>query len=269
MRFIKILLVLVFAVTAVLYTMNDLRNTLSDTDEGPVLTCSEQTLSVSVSGGRQALMQGITAEDAQDGDLTDRILISGISNIISDNNARVTYVVFDNDDNMATCTRNIRYTDYVPPRFSLDTALCYSASESISLLDRLHAYDAIDGDITRNIRVSYSNETDDSRIYTIDAQVTNSVGHTITLTLPMVVYQNSDLRPVVELETYLVYLEKGSELDPDSYISRATYNGDQLGTGNVKISGEVDTDTPGTYTLTYCAAYNGTEGLAVLTVVVE
>ena len=64
MRFIKILLVLVFAVTAVLYTMNDLRNTLSDTDEGPVLTCSEQTLSVSVSGGRQALMHGLTHSQA-------------------------------------------------------------------------------------------------------------------------------------------------------------------------------------------------------------
>ena len=95
------------------------------------------------------------------------------------------------------------------------------------------------------------------------------MGHTIALTLPLVIYENSNLRPVIELDTYLVYLEKGSELDADSYIHRVSYNGDRLSSNNVKISGEVDTDTPGTYTLTYSAAYNGTEGLAVLTVVVE
>ena len=269
MRIIKILLVLVFAVTAVFYTVNDLRNALSKNDEGPVLTCGDQTLSVSVSDGRAALLEGITAEDAQDGDLTDRILISGISNIIGNNNARVTYVVFDSDDNMARVTRNIRYADYTPPRFSLDTALCYSASENISLLDRLHAADAIDGDITRSIRVSYTNETEDSRICTIDTQVTNSMGHTVTLTLPVVIYENSDPRPIIELDTYLVYLEQGSELEARDFISNVSYNGNALRSASVKISGEVDTATPGTYMLTYSAEYNGAEGLALLTVVVE
>lgn len=269
MRIIKIILVLVFAVVAVFYAMNDLRSTLARTDEGPVLTCAEQTLSVSVNDGHDALLEGITAEDAQDGDLTDRILISGISNIIGANNARVTYVVFDSDDNMATFVRNIRYADYTPPRFSLDTALCYTASENIFLLDRLRATDTIDGDITRNIRVSYAKETGDSRIRMVDVQVTNSKGHTIALTLPVVIYPNSDPRPVIDLDTYLVCLEQGSDLNARDFISAVTYNGDSLKSGSVKISGEVDTDTPGTYMLTYSTSYNGAEGLAVLTVVVE
>ena len=269
MRFIKILLVLVFAVTAVLYTMNDLRNTLSDTDEGPVLTCSEQTLSVSVSGGRQALMQGITAEDAQDGDLTDRILISGISNIISDNNARVTYVVFDNDDNMATCTRNIRYTDYVPPRFSLDTALCYSASESISLLDRLHATDVVDGSITHAVRVSYARETDVPEIYYIDVQVTNSMGDTSWLTVPILIQEEDKDRPMIALDTYLVYLQTGEIFDPYDHLLGATWNGDTLLAQNLTVSGRANTNVPGTYYITYTASYAGHTGTAILTVVVE
>lgn len=269
MRIVKILLVLVLAVVAVFYTMNDFSKQHSAADVGPVITCSSQMLEISVSDGKQALLSGITATDEQDGDLSSRVLVSGISKLVSDNTAKVTYVVFDSDDNMATLTRNVRYTDYQLPRFVLDEALLYTEDEQISLLDRLQATDVIDGDITNSIRVSYTEATSDPEVYTIQVQVTNSMGDTAWLTLPVIIQEGSGLRPVVKLSTYLVYLQQGDSFSAGDYLSGSTYGNDRLSSLNTTISGQVDTETPGTYTVTYTSSYNGRTGCAILTVVVE
>lgn len=269
MRIVKILLVLVFAVVAVFYTMNDHSKQNSAADSGPVITCDSETLNISVSDGEQALLRGIAATDEQDGDLSSQVLVSGISKLISDNTAKVTYVVFDSDDNLATLTCNVHYTDYQRPRFSLDEPLLYAADEEIVLLDRLHATDVIDGDITNSIRVSYTQTTSDPEIVTVDVQVINSMGDNARLTLPMIIVESGGLRPVVNLSTYLLYLEQGDPFYAGDYLESATYGNDRLSSLNTTISGQVDTDTPGTYTVTYTSSYNGSSGCAILTVVVE
>ena len=59
----------------------------------------------------------VSAYDNQDGDLTSGIVIGGISKLISDNTAKITYMVFDSDNNMARMTRLVKYTDYKKPYF--------------------------------------------------------------------------------------------------------------------------------------------------------
>lgn len=269
MRFLRIMLVLVFAALAVLYGVNAVSGSRANAGEGPVLSCSDEVLAVSVRDSRDDLLRGVTASDAQDGDLTGRIIISGVSKLVGDNTATVTYVVVDSDSNIATRTRQIRYTDYRRPRFILEEPLNYTDTQNVALLDRLHAADDIDGDITHNIRVSYMQTTDDPQRCTIDVQVTNSMGDTAALTLPVVIYMDDALRPVIGLTEYLVYLERGSEFVPESYIGAVTYGDGTLTAGHVTISGQVDVNVPGTYYLTYRAEYGNAEGLTVLTVVVE
>ena len=45
----------------------------------PVITCSTDSIDVSVTAGEEALLQGVMASDDRDGDLTDQILIKGVS----------------------------------------------------------------------------------------------------------------------------------------------------------------------------------------------
>lgn len=269
MRIVKTLLVLVFAAVAVLYFFQDMFTQFSINDEPPVLTCDSEILEVSVNDDRSALLSGITATDKQDGDLYDQVLITGTSKLISNNTAKITYVVFDSDDNMATLTRSVRYTDYRLPRFSLDEALVYGTNQEVKLLDRLHAEDTIDGDITDNIRVSYMENTDDPLVSTIDVQVTNSMGDTAWLTLPVILLDNNGSWVDISLSTYLVYLEQGSRFNARSYLDRASLNGNSLGTDMVSVSGDVDTDIPGTYYVRYTCSYGSAVGTAILTVVVD
>ena len=66
----------------------------------------------------------------------------------------VTYVVADSDRHVVSRQRSVRYTDYVPPRFSLTQELRYSMGSSIRIKDRMSAWDVIDGDLSDRIKVN-------------------------------------------------------------------------------------------------------------------
>ncbi|MBR5020853.1 MAG: DUF5011 domain-containing protein [Oscillospiraceae bacterium] len=269
MRFLRIVLVLVFAALAAFYVMNENEKRVSDADEGPMLVCSEDVLNISVRDSRKALMKGISASDAQDGDLTGEIIISGVSKLMEGDHAKVTYVVVDSDNNIATVTRRIHYTDYQPPRFSLLKPLVYSSMQNVSIGDRIQVLDSIDGDITHNIRVTGTEATDDPAMYTLDVMVTNSMGDTAELRLPILLSSGEEMQPVIELGSYLVYLERGSGFFPESYIEQVRWGTEILPAESVTISGEVNTYTPGVYQVTYSVTHEEVAGMAILVVVVE
>ena len=91
----------------------------SDRKVGPQITCPDEPLEISAKDNESALLVDVTAKDEQDGDLTNRISIGGISKLISKDTAKVTYMVFDSDNNMASCVRYIRYVDYHRPTFEV------------------------------------------------------------------------------------------------------------------------------------------------------
>lgn len=239
----------------------------SDRKVPPVMNCPEEILEVSVDADKSGLLQGITAYDAQDGDLTNRIVIGGISKLIANDTAKVTYIVFDSDDNMASCVRRIRFTDYHRPTFAIIEPLIYSSTEEISILPRLEAYDEKGKDISNKIRVSTREATSNSEIFNVSIQVTNERGDTSLLTLPVQVLDNDPLRPEIKLKEYLVYLEEGSEFNAISYIKGIP--GRDVTLTDIKIDGEVDTSEPDTYYVYYTYTADGSVGTAILTVVVQ
>lgn len=268
MKITKLILIFLTVVLAVCCAVNALSDRLAGREQGPSLTCPE-VLKLSVSDPHEALLAGVAATDKQDGDLTDRILIQGISKFIEDDTARITYLVFDSDGNMATASALIRYTDYVSPRFAITAPLSYSTNESIALLDRIRVTDCLDGNITENVRVSSPVATGDSQIYTVDLQVTNSMGDTVYLTLPLIRQNTTAATPVVYLSSYLVYLEEGSNFDAADYLLSVTTLEGRGDKRQVEITGQVDTATPGVYYVYYRYAHENLVGTAVLTVVVE
>lgn len=269
MKILKVLLIITLIAVSALYGYTTVSQQMGGTDIGPTMQCDTETLDISVTEDESALLRGVTASDEQDGDLTGHIMISGISKMVGDHNAQITYVVFDSDHNSATLTRTLHYTDYVSPRFEILEPLIYGGNESIALLDRLLVDDCIDGNITSTVRISYLNQTDDPSVYSIDLQATNSMGDTARITLPVILLENRYNIPEIHLKSYLVYLSQGETFTPRSYLS---YVETLDGAGNlsdVTISGTVDSATPGTYFVSYTYPYEETTARAVLTVVVE
>ena len=269
MRALKHTILILLAVLSAAYIATLIYQGSSTRHDPPVISCPDGILEVSASDDESVLLAGVTALDPQDGDLTDRIIVGGISKLISKDTAKVTFMVFDSDDNMGKLVRYIRYTDYHRPQFSIVKPLAFSSTKEVSLLDRLKAEDVVDGDVSSRIRVSTLASTDNSDVYDITIQVTNSMGDTAWLKLPVLVQETDPLRPVIELSSYLIYQDVGSSFDAMSYVSGLTVAGSAEAVSKVSVSSNVDTSVAGTYRVMYSYSSGSATGIAILTVVVQ
>ena len=238
----------------------------------PTISCPEGVLEISVNDKRnpEVLLQGMVATDEQDGDLTDRIIVDDCSKLITNDTAKVTYWVFDSDNNVATCVRKVRFTDYHRPTFQVIEPLVYSSIDEVTMLSRLKATDVLEEDISENIRISTLEPTKHSEVFNVTIQVSNGMGDTSYVTLPVVIQASNFLRPEIQLREYLVYLNKGEKFVPTEYIDDLrvpTVTNPPL--HDIVIDNPVDTGKAGTYYVTYSYSANGCTGMAILTVVVQ
>lgn len=232
----------------------------------PVITLDSDSITVSVEDGRDALLRGVTASDAKDGDLTGQIIVSGVSKLIGNNTAKVSYMVFDKAGNMASATRYVVYSDYHRPRFMLITPLVYSLGETVSITGRLQAQDAVDGDITSSIRVLSSDIISSTEgVYNLTLQVINSLGDTAQVTLPVTIRAEADGDSAVKLRRYLVYVGLGDNFEPRNYIESVSAGS----VSDVRIDSNVDTQSAGCYLVPYTVTSGGRSSSALMTVVVE
>lgn len=273
LRTIRVILSVLFVITALAFATVVVYKYTHDDTKPPVITADSDLLEISVSATEQELKAGLKAYDNIDGDVTDRILIQRVSHLVNSTDATVTYLVFDNASNAATYQRTLRYTDYRAPRFALSQALTYNVGETITLRDRLSASDVIDGDITDSILVAESNASNTvPGYYAITVQVTNSAGDTVVLPLTVTVQNQSVTTPRILLREQLVYAEVGEKLNFNTYLLSAR---DPLenGTRNSAVTvnaDEVDMDTPGVYEVYYyLIGKSGETATAILTVVVQ
>ena len=212
----------------------------------PVITFDSDVLEVEVGAAEEALLAGVTAADDRDGDLTDEIMIKGISHLITADSAKITYIAFDSSNNMSTATRTLRYTDYEKPRFDLRQPLFFPTGSPVHLLDRLTASDAVDGDISANIRVTTQNvDTTRAGVYSVTVQVSNSLGDLESLPLKVTMTDSAQAEPTVLLSDYIVYLKTGHTFVPISSILAPDDR------SAVAVDSAVNTKVPGIYEVTY------------------
>lgn len=269
MKIMKITLIVLLALTAGLFGFDRIRQNVTGAGEGPSIQCDGDILEISVLQPESDLLAGVTASDPQDGDLTDRILVGSVSKLIGNDTAKVTYLVFDSDNNSASRVRWIRYTDYRKPTLEVTAPLNFAAVSSGTIVKNLKATDVLDGDLSKSIRISVLSTTGRPNVYAVTAQVTNSMGDTALVQLPVIVEEYAAARPVVTLTEQLVYLSAGSGFDARSFLASAECAGRSVPLEDVTVEGTVDTDTPGNYWVYYSYTADGLTGLAILTVVIS
>lgn len=226
----------------------------------PKIEISEELLRLSVLDPEEALLQGITASDREDGDVTASLTVESIRLVDPDGTASVSYAAFDQAGNVSKATRQVCFTDYESPRFSLSAPLLFTQSGSVDALNYIHARDMLDGDITRRIRATVMTEDSVSSVgnHVVEFRVTNSLGETVKLELPLVVYASGTYQASMSLTDYLIYLPAGSDFDPARYLKNVTYRNETISLENgmpenvtLRTEGAVDTATAGVYCIDY------------------
>lgn len=288
MRRLRITIVILFVLSGIAFLGYNIADRMLSDHTPPVIASDSDTISVSVAAEESELFAGLTAADDKDGDLTDSIRISSMSNFTEPGKRTISYVVFDSANQAATLTRNLEYTDYVSPKIHQTQPLRFSLNEldEISLAGSMTAEDCIDGDITNQIRANFGDVyVSAAGSYTITVQVSNSAGDTCSVPVDVTVTDPSDpaerekYYPV--LSEYIVYTDVGVPIDPAAFLTGLERNGTQYlfdvdagvlpaGRESVVIAGAVDYNTAGTYTLEYqFANADGVTAVTKLAVVVR
>ena len=280
-RYIMLALVLAAAI-ALFGAYLVLTHKLKDTTP-PVITVAEELLQLSVNDENEILMTGITAMDDRDGDVTASLLVESVYGITDDHVATVTYAAFDRAGNVSKIQRKVHYTDYREPRFEFAGSLSFPHNSKFDLLDYVGANDVMEGDIRRRVRatlVSDTNSIDELGSHMVHLLVTNSLGDTVELDVPVEVYDPEWYLASVKLDTYLLYLKKGDVFNPWDHLDKFVVRGadTDISRGipegiDCEIDGAVNTTVPGVYrvqyTLTKDLNLTSYTGQAYLIVVVQ
>lgn len=265
---------LVFAVAAVYFGIFQWQAKQREDSSGPEISIESDSITVSVQDDEAALLQGVTATDRKDGDVTDSIVVENLSSFVAEGKRTVTYVAFDSDNHITRQSRSVLYEDYIKPVFNLSAPLQFPTN-SKELLSGLTVTDCIDGDITASVKFLPQGEfaVDTAGIYQVEFRAVNSAGDVAILNAPMEIYeQGSNRGPIITLTDYLVYLHKGDSFDPAQYLEtiklnrvydivegEGNYDMDPqpkderlvVGTNHIDIDNRVNRDVPGNYTVTY------------------
>ena len=256
----------------ILFAYNKRTEAQTDT-VAPVLTCDTNEIYASVSEVTdEFLLQGVHATDDRCGDVSDSLVVQSISNFIKEDMVIVTYAAVDDDNNVGRLERKLIYTDYKEPIFSLKRPLMYAAGTSVKFLGNIQATSSIDGDITTQIRYGLDNIVDNNTpaTYPITFRVTDSNGKTSYLDTEIVIYNNLYAGIDIELTKYLTYIPKGSNFDEtiaEKYFKRASVEMDDE--TELIIDCNVDTSTPGVYSVDYTINSVNISGKSRLVVVVQ
>lgn len=218
----------------------------------PVITASDKTIKV---GEVFNPLAGVTATDAEDGDITAKIeVVENMVDINSIGKYSVTFEVVDSAGLKSSKSINVKVDKAAvevnkAPKISASNKVIKSESK-FNPYSGVTATDYEDGDITDKVKVIYNNlNTNVTGLYRIIYEVTDSGGYKVTKTIYVNVIPKSNTRPIIYVDNIIVPL--GSRYNPYAMVS-AYDNEDGNITGSIiVVYNHVNVYKEGTYKVGY------------------
>lgn len=208
----------------------------------PVITANDQTIQL---GSAFNPLSGVSAIDAENGNLTNKITYSGSVNTNVSGTYNITYSVKDNSNFNASKTVKIIVQGVPEPVINAENKEVPQYTQFDYLKDVV-ASDSVDGDITKNITYTGTVNTDVKGTYDIVYSVTNTNGKKVTKKVTITVIDNE--KPYIEAKNKVLYLnEKYNLLDDVTAFDKEDGNL----TDKITYEGEVDTSKIGAYEVVY------------------
>ncbi len=222
-----------------------------DTNSAPVITFDKDVITVKANQKQKKLLKGVTATDAEDGDLTKDVIIDNISPFNSEGERMITYVVFDHDNQCTVATRMVKYKNYKKPVIKITDSLVGS-SLSITKINRLvQAKSCVDGDISTNLEIK-PGDFDDNKL-PLKISVSDSTGTESVLEC-VYDYDNAPYSADIVLKQYIIYLKLGETTNLMKNVKTVMIGNheDEELMKNISIRrGKLDLTKKGTYEIYY------------------
>lgn len=246
----------VLAACAYLYFIN--RDT-----QGPVIEVDSELIELDVTATDTDILNGVTAYDSKDGDVSDTLMVEYISNFIGDNQREVGIVAFDSDGHVSKAKRIVEY-NYTGIEYELSGPLRFPVGTNVKKIKQLlEANDCFDGSVTRWIMMNNVGDVvldiSVAGEYQVEFSVSNSAGDVEKFIATIEMYNPAQevLCPKLNLKKHMVYITKGNNFDPIKYIDTIVVDGEmyhmdieseaQAIREKVIVQSDVDTSSVGWY----------------------
>ena len=226
----------------------------------PEIHFDQEEIEVETGADEAALLQGVSASDREDGDVTDSLMVEHVSKFVDENVVEATYVAYDSQNHVSRASRRVRYTNYSSPRFGMTAPMLFMAKNVGDMLENVTAKDSIDGDISMKVHASFDNtaaELSSVGVHDVELSVTNSLGDTVRLTVPVRVVEDITHSESLPLKSYLVYLHKGDSFNPADYLNVEFPDQEkEKNVSRIQIDSNVNLSAPGVYAVDYTLLRN-------------
>lgn len=195
--------------------------------------------------GKEYVEEGFTATDNYDGDLTAQV-------VRSSDGKEVTYTVTDSSGNTATVKRTIVYKDPEGPKLTLKGNINMDVILGTAYTEPgWTAVDNVDGDVSAQVKVTGSVDANKAGTYVLAYTVTDSWGNVTTEKRTVTVAKMTDkTAPVITLKgNAAMTIPVGGTFTDPGYTANDNVDGNV--TSKVKVSGTVNPNKEGTYSISY------------------
>jgi len=220
--------------------------------EPPVLTLNGSK-AMQINQGDSYTEPGYTATDKLDGDLTKKVSVSGTLDNNKPGTYSLQYKVVNSKDLSASATRTVEViqTVFDPPTLTLNGAQTMQINQGDRYDDPGYtATDKIDGNITSKVTTTGTVDINKPGTYSLQYKVVNSKDLSASATRAVEVIQVVFDPPVLTLNgSQTMQISQGDSYAEPGYTATDKIDGNL--TSKVAVTGTVDGNKPGTYSLQY------------------
>ena len=204
---------------------------------------------VTIEAGSTYTDAGATATDNYNNDVTSSITVSSTVDSTITGSYTVTYTVSDASGNQATAVRTVIVEDSTPPTIALIGSNPVTVEAGSTYTDAgATATDAYDGDLTSSITTTSNVDANAVGTYTVTYTVSDSSANPATASRTVNVVDTT--APVITITgANPVDVDLGATYSDAGATATDVHDGDL--TSSITVSSNVDTNTAGTYTVTY------------------
>ncbi|MGJ0767208.1 immunoglobulin-like domain-containing protein [Lacticaseibacillus paracasei] len=213
-------------------------------DQAPTISFAD-TLYLHLNQKSFNLMDGVSAHDVEDGDLTNKVVYASNVDVNTEGTYQVTYQVTDSVGHKTSATRDVVVINDAPV-IHVSGENQIEVNHAFDPLQGVTADDYQDGDLTTEIKVAGDVDTSKPGDYELTYTVTDKNGTVTTLKRTVTVFATASTLDVSKVPTEL---KAGDQFNPNANVTAVSPYGDVI----VAVDGLVDTSKPGSYELTYTA----------------
>lgn len=235
LRKTRIAVIIIFILTVIGYGAFSFYEKKNADQTRPEIEMDTPSIVISVNDEESAIFQGMRAYDEKDGDISENLIVESLSNFYEKGKRTAYIAAFDYDGHVNKITRDVIYEDYEEPVFELTEPFDYPIRETTSaisiqeLSEKMSVIDSLDGDILESLRLSsdYILNASKAGEYHMEFQATNSAGYVTKLPVTIRIYDEREeaKSPSIELTEYLINVEKGTDINPGSYVKSLRIDG--------------------------------------------